>query len=426
MSTCVNIAALLAFLLISGCSASLERITKAPARRQVPTVRICLAEDSDRVLVRALGEHAICTEGAQVEHINGDATIRIVPSGSKLVQVFVNDEAKGRIDEVTIEPRGEDARFMINGSAYHDTIRILSNPNGSLSVVNYTNVETYVRGTVSNEIGKKRSPEEYEAVKAQAVAVRSRALARLKTRSRDQFDLYADTRDQMYTGSSAETQLTNKAVDETRGIVLSYEDEIVDCFYHSSCGGRTESAQNVWKGSQGFPYLQSMSDGEGKPFCQPSPDFQWQERWTRSELEMSIKRNLSASNPAYSHVALSSNTHLENVEITKRFQSGRVNELRILLVDKRKSLEFTVYGDKVRWLLRRPPDGKRILKSSLFSLSLKRDKNNSIQSVTANGKGNGHGAGMCQWGAIGRARLGETYGEILTHYFSGTKVVKAY
>jgi len=417
---------LVVLFLLVGCAASVNEVRRTPVFREVPIIRVCIVESADKVLIRASDKFTICTEGIGIDDGDANAMIAILPTGSKSVEVLVNDDVKGRFDDVTLVPREADTRFMVNGSVYRDSLRIVVTSAGKLSVVNYTDVENYVKGTVSNEIGRKRTPEEFEAVKAQAVAVRSHVLARVKTNGAHYFDVYADTRDQIYTGYSAETEITNRAVDETRGLVLMYADEVADCFYHSSCGGKTESVENVWQGRRAIPYLQSVEDGEGDAFCQASPDFQWQEIWTRKQLETIIRKNISTVNPEYVQVALDPAMRLLDLEVIKRFESGRVGEFKIVMGDKNNKREFTVYNDKVRWVLRRPPDGKRILRSNWFEIALKRDKKKSITSIIVTGKGNGHGVGMCQWGAIGMARAGGKFDDILTHYYRGTQIVKAY
>ncbi len=412
--------------LIGGCAASNKYAGRERMFRGVPEVRVCLVENCDGVVIRALDKFAISTEGIEIDDGGADAVISVLPTGSQSAIVRVNGNAVGRLNDIALVPREAETRFELNGSTYRDNLKIIVTTGGKLSVVNYTDIETYVKGTLSNEIGRKRTQEEFEAVKAQAVAARSHVLARIKTSGASAFDVYADTRDQIYTGYSAETQTTNRAVDDTKGLVVTYDDEVADCFYHSSCGGKTESVENVWQGRTRIPYLQSVDDEDGEEFCRAAPDFRWQEKWTRRQLEAIIRKDLSTANPEYSRAAVGPNMQLLDIEVTKRLDSGRIGELKITMGNKKEKREFTIYSDKVRWVLRRPPDGKRILRSSWFELELRRDKNKSITSIIASGKGNGHGVGMCQWGAIGMSRTGYEFEEILTHYYHGAQIVKAY
>jgi stage II sporulation protein D len=135
----------------------------------------------------------------------------------------------------------------------------------SLSVVNSVPIEAYVRGVVSNEM-----PRDWplEAVKAQAVAARSYALSH---RHGADFDVFSDTRDQVYGGVATETPVGDQAVAETKRQVLSYDGKIATTFFFSSSGGRTASAADVFPSSKPMPYLVSVPD----PYDTASPWHTW-------------------------------------------------------------------------------------------------------------------------------------------------------
>ena len=125
---------------------------------------------------------------------------------------------------------------------------------GALRAVNSVPLEQYLYGVVPLEIGTTGPA---DALKAQAVAARSYALA--ERRSGD-FDLYPDTRSQVYGGVGAEKRSTNAAVDETVGEVLTYRGKVIAAYYSASSGGRTAAVQDVWPGSRPIPYLVSVPD----------------------------------------------------------------------------------------------------------------------------------------------------------------------
>ncbi len=135
----------------------------------------------------------------------------------------------------------------------------------TLSVVNTVSVESYVRGVVSSEM-----PHDWpvEAVKAQAVAARSYALAR---RHGGPFDVYADTRDQVYGGILAETEVGDQAVDETKRQVLLYDGKVASTYFFSTSGGRTAAATDVFANVKPTPYLVSVPD----PYDTASPYHTW-------------------------------------------------------------------------------------------------------------------------------------------------------
>ena len=135
--------------------------------------------------------------------------------------------------------------------------------NGALRAVNHVNLEQYLYGVVPSEMPYTWLP---EALKAQAVVARSYALA---TRRTGAFDLYADTRSQVYLGIDHEKPSTNAAVDATAGKVVLFEGQVAKTFFFSTSGGRTASAEDVW--GEAVPYLVSVAD----PYDSISPHHDW-------------------------------------------------------------------------------------------------------------------------------------------------------
>lgn len=136
------------------------------------------------------------------------------------------------------------------GKWYHGKLMV-KNVNGKLIVINDVDLENYLKGVVPSEMP---ASWEYEALKAQAIAARSFALANLGKQAKNGYDLKDNTEDQAYGGASAETNKTNKAVDETHGLVLTYDMKIISAYYSASAGGMTSAS--VWGGYA--PYLHSV------------------------------------------------------------------------------------------------------------------------------------------------------------------------
>jgi stage II sporulation protein D len=140
-----------------------------------------------------------------------------------------------------------------NEKPYRGRIEVFANTRGTLTVVNVVALEDYVRGVVPNELSPGGWPE-LEALKAQAVAARTYAVSNLGRFAADGFDLTPDTRSQVYGGRSTEHPLTDRAVLETRGRVATYKGVPINALYTSTCGGRTEDAENIFGGAS-VPYL---------------------------------------------------------------------------------------------------------------------------------------------------------------------------
>ena len=143
----------------------------------------------------------------------------------------------------------KNAPVRFNDKPYRGRIEVFANRRGSLTVVNVIGLEDYVRGVVPNEL----SFPALEALKAQAVAARTYALKNRGQFAPEGFDLLPTTRSQVYRGLTSETPLTTRAVDETRGIVATYNGEPINALYTSTCGGRTEDAENIF--NEAVPYL---------------------------------------------------------------------------------------------------------------------------------------------------------------------------
>lgn len=143
--------------------------------------------------------------------------------------------------------------LKFNEKAYRGRLEVFANTRGTLTVVNIVGLEDYVRGVVPNELSPGGFPA-VEALKAQAIAARTYAVSHRGQFATDGYDLLPTTRSQVYGGRQTEHPLTDRAVAETRGRVATYKGEIIDALYTSTCGGRTEHAENIFGGAQ-VPYL---------------------------------------------------------------------------------------------------------------------------------------------------------------------------
>ena len=310
--------------------------------------------------------------------------------------------------------------LVFDGVAYRGEIELFPSGGGSLTVVNVVDVESYLRGVVPSEIGP-RPESEIEAVKAQAVAARTYALASGGRRAAGGFDVYATVDDQVYTGVNGEDPVCDRAILATAGVFMSHSDEPIHAYFHANCGGRTDARHEVWELPR-VPYLRSVWDSREEDqfndaFCSAGAHFRWTESWDGEEIVRLVREQLpsTASTPVKQPLG-----EVRDLRVTVRTPSGRVRWLEV----ETDTGTYRVFGDRVRWLLRRPGTS-RILRSAWFELDVKRGRGRVI-GVTAKGRGNGHGIGMCQHGALGMARQGYRYDEILKHYYAGVRLDRAY
>lgn len=140
----------------------------------------------------------------------------------------------------------------LNGKAYRGKIEVFVNAKGSLTVVNVVPLEDYLLGVVPAEL----SLPQLEAQKAQAVAARTYAIANIGGYGTQGFDMVPTVWSQVYKGVSIETKMGTRAVQDTRGVVATYNGKPITAFYTSTCGGRTENSENVFDKAE--PYLRGV------------------------------------------------------------------------------------------------------------------------------------------------------------------------
>ena len=311
---------------------------------------------------------------------------------------------------ITLLERGALLRF--NGRRYRGELLIYAASRGVFAV-NRIAVEDYLRGVVPLEIGE-RTAAERAAVEAQAVAARSYAYTHLGARGQ-RYDMLSTVEDQVYGGVEAERPLTDVAVAATSGLVLRYGGRIASAPYHSTCGGSTAEPGEIWNGESSAPYLRRVSDripGTQRYYCDPSPRFTWTREMSGDDVTKALDRYLRGRGGSRGSVG-----RVRNVQVESRTPSGRVG---VLVIDTDEGAQ-RLRGNEIRYALR--GTGGDILNSTYFSVETAGDgEAGGVATVTIRGGGYGHGVGMCQWGAIGRARAGQDVRAILRTYYPGTSV----
>ena len=292
----------------------------------------------------------------------------------------------------------------LNKACYTGELIVTANGN-KVNAINVIDIEEYLRGVVPYEIGK-LDESKIEALKAQAIAARTYAYKHFGSRAAQGFDVYADTRDQVYKGLHSTTDVTDRAVRETEGVVMTYNGEFITAYYHSTCGGETEGV--VTWGRPDHPYLKNKPDlrPDGTPWCRESNYTEWTREFSEDELQ-----DLFQINAKEAKATVPSFSSIKSISILDTLKSGRIHTL---VVETNKG-SFTAKADKIRWLFKR---GGSILPSSFFRI------HRSGNQWVLKGKGFGHGVGLCQMGARARAQAGQSYVQILTHYYPGITLEK--
>jgi stage II sporulation protein D len=353
-------------------------------------------------------------DGSQVALIPGGQTWLVSVAGNSLALTSPTGWVSPPMESVTIAAADRTAPVWINGKPYRGLADVRRDSTG-LTVVNRLGIEEYLNGVVSAEMGRRSSIEE-AAIRAQAVVSRTYAIRKLGRRRARGFDLTATVSDQVYGGLALETAEGRAAVSDTRGRVLTYNGAPIEAFFYSTCGGRTADGVEVFRGAA-QPYLRSIPDraANGSVYCSISPRYRWHEEWSAEALRATLQRNL----PAVTGIRTGQVAQVTDVHVARRTASGRVDQLAIALGGP----EIRVGGLAIRQVLRSASG--ELLRSNVFNL-VATGGGQRVTHLTVDGMGSGHGVGLCQWGAVGRARAGQGFEQILGAYFPGTRLERRY
>lgn len=291
---------------------------------------------------------------------------------------------------------------------FEGELEIRRNPDGTETAINTLDLEQYLSSVISSEMA---TTAPLELLKAHAVISRSWALRAIQSRPHEQmvnghmvndFDVCADDHCQRYEGLRRRNERAVRAVEETRGKVLMYGDEICDCRYHKCCGGRTEEYETCWEDIH-IPYLTSVECpycGEQRPdsslndYDLETHDYHdWTVKYTTKELSELVREK---SGKDFGEI--------EDLIPLSRGKSGRIYRLHVV-------------GNRLTEEVGKELAIRKLLsKSCLYSSWMDIEK--TPEGFTFRGHGWGHGVGLCQIGAAVMAEKGFTYEQILAYYYS--------
>tara|TARA_B100000614_G_scaffold93996_1_gene84915 strand:+ start:35 stop:1222 length:1188 start_codon:yes stop_codon:yes gene_type:complete len=303
------------------------------------------------------------------------------------------DKNKSKVFEIGVDKglviKSNDKRGIWVGSKRYSGLINIQNLKNEIFVVNTIGIEKYLTSVVGSEMPH-RWP--LEALKAQAIASRTYAL---KKTGNDLYDIDSTQIDQVYNGLESKTYKTNKAVKETRSLIITHKNKLINALFHSSSAGMTENSEDVW--SNKYPYLTSVKD-----FDQKNPKLYWKKIFSKNELQLLFPK-------------IGGIKEIQILDITK---TGRVKNIK--LIGNYGSLDLS--GTNLR--------KKMGLKSTLFRFKFikvnnvkeKNKSNNLNESLIISGMGAGHGVGMSQWGAKYLAMRGYKAKDILEYFYKGIQI----
>ena len=406
--------------------------TSLLAQAAQPQVRVLLLEAA-LVPLAARQQPLVLRAGSQRWALApGESMVLQLAAGALVLERGSAVERLPQVSELWLEPAvrppgaglesgaaaDDGADFQLQQRGYRGRLQLLVG-GSAVRAINHVSLETYLPSVVGSEM-----PASWPqaALRAQAVAARTYALRQRKPAA--PFDVSATVASQVYKGVDAETPATRQAVASTRGQVLIYGSSLANAVFHSSAGGSTENSGDLW--SQQLPYLVSVPD-----FDQHSPVHAWQQRLEPEQLQKAFGEIGGA----------------QRIDVLATTGSGRVRQARVIgpagtlvltgaQLRSRLGLKSTLvrFEVVVPELAALPPSLPAL--PPLSSQPSDPEANPPQQapqppsrpvqvpppSLLAIGRGYGHGVGMSQWGAHGLAQRGQSYDQILRHYYRGTEL----
>jgi len=308
--------------------------------------------------------------------------------------------------------------LLINGRPYREEIRLYAGRRGC-EVVNHLDLEKYLDGLVNAEFSARWSE---EAIAAQVVAARTYAIYQMNHYRKRHYDVESDVTDQVYGGSAIEDFRASRVVAKSQGLILTTGSprnfKPLKAFYHSTCGGATELPQKVW----GKPHP-GFQTGVQCKFCQSSPKFRWQVTLGSPDVVRAFIRGMKSRTmpKTWPKDALRwiEKGKLIGLAADRVNASGRVEQVSSLWTLGDKALRLSLPGSRFRsWL------GTTQIQSAAFravAVQGTRDLKWLFE-----GRGYGHGVGMCQWGAKVMGEKGFSMAQILKHYYPGAVLRKVW
>ena len=407
-------AALAALAVVAGCTcASRTRPDDskqgAGATRSVRAIRVRLTTDQPMLQIRVAGPYGMLVAGRAIESRASHDFVTVKPQGSGLrigertlsaASVEIRPDRAGDLSWRTRSETGWGPTRRLPGSLR------LTVDSGGLTAINVVDLETYLVGVVAAEL----YPDFHrEAFRAGAVTARTYALVQMSERTNDAYDVTASESSQVYIGipDGPGGKAAAAAVRDTRGVVCTWRsprgERIFSTYYSACCGGVTQSAAYWGQALDIAPLV----GGIRCDYCRIAPAQAY--RWKPVRMSKAdIMSRLVARDSQYRILG-----HLRSVVPIERTPGARLQRLR--LTGTNGSVK-EIRAEDFRLAV-----GSRVLRSTNCRIE---DAGDSV--VFADGKGFGHGVGLCQWGMQGQALAGRRAGQILAFYYPGTHLTRAY
>ncbi len=387
----------------------------APTITAEPTVRIRIVKAESAVTVHGPGKVRIgpADHSAESRVFKTPLTLRHTGAGF-LIKPQSGHSVVWALPTLMIAPESRGG-IVIDGNTYPHVVTAhpvsTGNPDaGRLDLVNHTPMEQYLPGVLQGELYGRWHPTTFHA---QAIAARSYAITHLAPRRH--YDLEATSTSQVYTGSGAHAR-ARRAAERTRGIVLWHGQAVLPAYYSSSCGGAGQDAAIAFPFGPNVPPLRGRLHND---WCSASPKFRWGPIGRNRD---DLARRIAAWGQA-KHREVAKLSGIASIRVAERNMAGR--PARFTITD-RKGQTFDLPPEEFRFACNHRGQGLASLPSDQRLASSYTDVRVDGPNVWFNGRGFGHGIGLCQWGAQKLATLGYPPDEILAYYYPEASLRRLY
>jgi len=355
-----------------------------PVSKATPRVRVLIKREMDRIEFRSRNQITVTNCKDPKKIYSGWGPVQFTTRNGIMK---LNNQP---LSQSTYRITSESSILHINNTPYRGSFVVTTESgNGLLYAINHVEIENYLYGVVPKEM-----PDSWEdhALMAQAVAARTYALYIREKCNHPFYDLEATTASQVYGGIPNESERSTKAINLTRGQVMTHDGRLIIAYFHSDSGGHTEDPSNVWS-TERIPYLNGFPD----QFSQEQPQQTW-------EYFLSYRDAIKQLNLYGLGIS-----KLDRIIVKNRSRSGRFSKVLIYSNKGVSELSSNQFRASI---------GETRIKSTLFHLYPRQG------GFLFKGKGYGHGVGMSQWGARRMAQAGSSYQDILKFYYKGIKIKK--
>lgn len=378
--------------------------SKTLSRADQTTVRVALTPTPQKQFeisidgpyqIHPVGSDKILSRGQSL----GTSAVTATNSGFKI--------GKSDIAVTRLEIHGtQSPSIWVNGHEYRGNLRLFRRAGGGIIAVNVLPLGEYLASVVDSEMPASFGT---EARKAQAIVARTYALDVIRgSEGNSDYDLFASTSSQKYLGFqyqdgsrrlAGESEASRQIIRETTGMVCTFQGRLFRTYYSAACGGQTTQGSAVF--SDAVAALKSVPCD----YCRDAKLYRWQADLKKTDVEAKLKAYFRSEGKTFDKlqsIKLASGNPNRGTEVPEFAANDGKRSHRISAATLRRQLSV----------------------SSIFSPYFTITEIEKADTLHFEGRGHGHGVGLCQWGARGQAQIGKSCFEIIRYYYSGAKIVQ--